>query len=103
MNVLEKIAEGFAVVVGFLGSVWESVTAVGQDAFIGLWFEAGDFILTTAAAIGNASGLDAIASYEFPEPGPVSTLLVLIGVPEALAMLGAAFAIKVVLRFIPLL
>lgn len=95
MNVLEQAAGILASIWNFILVFWDSVFGVFGDLFVGLFGEALDFGLTVTAALPFP---DALANFVIPDPGPVGAFLYHIGVGEAVALFGAAWMLRLMLK-----
>ena len=95
MNVLEKIQQVLSTVLGWFQVVWDSITNVAIDALIVLW---GEFLEFSFVVLNAVPIPGALANFEWPTLGPWAGILIEAGLPEGMAIISAAFAIKMAMR-----
>lgn len=95
MNVFEQVAGILASIWNFLLVFWDSLIAVFGDSIVGLFGEILDFGLTVTALLPFPSE---IANFVIPSPGPAGAFLYHIGLGEAIALFGAAWMLKLMLK-----
>ena len=79
---------------------WLDIQVVFLNIYVAVLREWLDLVWSM---LGTIPVPDALANFVWPDPGFIGSALILVGVPEAIAILSAAFVIKVSMRLLPLI
>jgi len=99
LDLLRGAYQFIAKIWDFMLNFWDNVSVVLSDWVIDMWGE----LMVFAWSIQDSLVIpDALSSFQFPDPGPLGATLNILYVPQALAILVAAFTIRWTIKILTL-
>lgn len=98
MNILQLILQALQFFVSFLVKFYEMLSNVLHGVSVKLFKEFLHLTWALTAAIPIPESLQGLS---IPDPGPLGWAVVALGVPTALAIISAAFAVRMAKNLIP--